>query len=417
VKNIFLSILILPAICSFAQNRDFETISGYKNAVGISSGYFFASNAINNRFALGYIKGEFIDDVRKKTVSDKLSDENHIVGGFQAEIRYERLNDTIFNLPRSFYSVSLKSQYHLNSTFSKDAFELFFRGNKSYAGKKANLSNFKYNQLVYQQVNFTFGHAYKFNTDKFTYTAGLSLTKGQKLYNIHAPKASIFTEINGEYLDLDADLNIHQSDSSKNEIISWNGTGASVNFSFSWKNQKNNSLNFSVDNFGFIQWNNQTAYIKSDTAFRFEGVDVSDLFLFSDSIKEVISLDSSLVEPYLSVREKKSYQTPLPARLNLSYRYMIGQGKMDVEAAVSYLFFAGYQLMENLSFSYTLNNTQRFSLICSYGGYSGFQAGFSYHAIIMKRWLLGMESNYLSSMLNPDKGCAQGAFVSLSAYF
>src|SRR5205085_255735 len=136
------------------------------------------------------------------------------------------------------YSVSVSGNYHVNSKFKKDAFEILFRGNKNYAGKMAHLGDFEYNLQYYQQLNFTFGHNYKWENNIFEYSVGLSLNKGQHLYSIKAPTATIFTEEHGEYIDLDADLEIHHSDSSSNHLNSWNGTGGSVDFSFSWKTPK-----------------------------------------------------------------------------------------------------------------------------------------------------------------------------------
>ena len=417
MKRIFPALFILITVNSFASDWIINPDSSFHHSIGFSTEYFFASNAITNRFAIGYFRGEFIDDARKNSVSKNLSPHNRFGSGFNTEIKFARLNKTIFNLPHSFYSVSLGNHYYINSTFKKDVFELYFRGNKSYAGKTADLGKFKYNQVIYQQLNFTFGHNFMGNENNFGYSAGLSFNKGQKLYKISASRASLFTEKNGEYLDLDANLKIHQSDSTKHDINDWNGTGCSADFSFFWNDQKNNKLKLTAVNFGFINWNNNTAHVVADTSLRFEGVDVAKLFLLSDSIKESISLDSSLVEPYLSAREKKSYLSPLPALLSLSYQYILKPGKMDLEAEINYLFFASYTLHESVAFSYTIKNIHRLSLKTTYGGYTGFQAGLAYSTLFLKNWMFTVQSDYLSSLVNPDKGHAQGAFVSLTAYF
>ncbi len=417
MKKIFLLIFTIITINSIASDWISNPDSSFHNSIGISTDYFFASNAITNRFALGYFNGEYIDDAKKNSVSKNLSSLNRFGSGFNNEFKFAQINSKIFNLPQSFYSVSLSNHYHINSTFKKDAFELYFRGNKSYAGIKADIGEFNYNQIFYQQLNLTFGHNFSVNENNFGYSAGLSLNKGQQLYKITASKASLFTEMNGEYLDLDANLEIHQSDSSKNKINHWNGTGASADFSFFLKNQRNNKLQLSAKNFGFINWNSNTAHVEADTSLRFEGVDVSDLFLFSDSIKETISLDSSLVEPYLSIREKKSYISPLPALLSISYQYILKPGKMDLEAEINYLFFAGYTLHESLSFNYSIKNNHRFSVKTSYGGYTGLQVGLAYSTLFLKNWFFTVKSDYLSGLINPDTGNAQGAFISLTSYF
>lgn len=417
MKKIFSPLFILITVNSIASDWIVKPDSSFKHSIGIVTDYYFASNSITNRFALSYYLGEFIDDSKKNSVSKNLSLLNRFGLGLNNEIKYIRHNKTIFNLPNSFFSISLSNHYHINSSFKKDLFELYFRGNKSYAGKKADLGEFIYNQIVYQKLNFIFGHNFNVNENNFGYSAGLSLNKGQKFNKISTSRASLFTETNGEYLDLNANLEIHQSDSLKNKIKDWNGTGCSIDFAFYWKNKKNNILKVTAANFGFIKWNNNSAHVFADTSFRFEGIDVSYLFLLTDSVKETVSLDSSLAEPYLSVREKKNYNTPLPALLSISYLYVLKPQKLNLEFEINYLFFAGYKLRESLALTYYINNINRLSLKTSFGGYTGFQTGLSYSTQFLKNWVFSIQSDYLTGLINPDKGKAQGAFVSLTSYF
>lgn len=395
----------------------FDRDSTFKNAFSLSNDYYFASNAITNEFALQYFQNGFIDNEMKSRVESNLEDHNRFGIDFITQLKYTSLNKTIFSLPNSFYSISLNNRYHVNSEFTSGAFKLYFKGNKEFRNKIVGLSDFKYNQVFYQQLNFTFGHKYKIDENKFGYAAGLSFNKGQKLYEISSDRASLFTENDGIYLDLDANLKIHQSDSSsESDLSAFNGAGASADLYWFWTNKKNNTLKISATNFGFINWNSQTAFISADTSFRFNGVDVTDLFLFSDSLRENISLDSSLVQPYLSAREKNSYFYMLPALVDVSYEYKLPH-EMSIEAGINYMFFAGYNLREYLTFTCEFYKHVDVSVRFSYGGYSDFNAGLGFSALILKRLRFTAQSDYLSSMLNPQSGTGQGAFVSLTGYF
>ena len=416
MKNIFLIIFSFLSINSIATDWEYYKVPPLRHSLGISSTYFFESDAITNRFALAYFRNEFLDNKKKDAVSNELSKLNHFGAGFINEIKYSKYNDTIFNLAHSFYSISIRDIYHLNCKFSKDAFELFFRGNKAYAGKNALLSDFIFNQIIYRQVNFTFGHEYKFDKDKFGFQAGLSLNFGRQLYRITSPKATLYTDINGEYLDLNADISIHRSDSSNNELSSLNGFGFSGDFSFFWKNERNNKLSISVENFGYIRWNNQSSFTHTDTTFRFEGIDISDVFLLKDSIHKTISLDSSLVEPYLTDKEKKNFSYNLPAMFKLTYRYILKPEKLDLEGEISYFSNTESSPQESLSLGYSFLKNQRFALKGTYGGFTGFRMGINCEFLILKRWMLTLQSDQLSGMFKSD-GNAQGAFLSLSAYF
>ena len=415
-KNILI-IFLLSNLNSPASNLISDRDSSGGKSFTIASDYYYASDAITNKFALTFYKNEFIDDALKNSVSENLSSQNHFGIGLKGEIKYYSGNKTIFNLSNSFFSVSINNRFHVNCSFKNDAFEIFFRGNKSYAGKTAMLGEFNYEQLLYQQINFTFGHIYKINENVFGYSGGISFNKGQKLYTITANRASLYTQSRGEYIDLDAGMEIYQSDSSNNGLSAWNGTGASTDFSFYWLDKKSNKLNLSINNFGFINWNDQTAYIKVDTSFRFTGVDATELFQFSDSVHETISLDSSLVEPYLTVREKKSHRTVLPSQLSLSYQYIITPERFNIEGTLDYLFFAESTIHESVTFTYLINNLNSISLITSNGGYTGFNLGLAFKTRFLKSFLLSVQSDYISSMLNQNNGQAQGAFVSLTTYF
>jgi hypothetical protein len=341
---------------------------------------------------------------------------NRLGAGFNTEFRYSQKTDSLFGLPNSFYSIGLINRYHINSIFKEHLFELYFRGNKQFAGDEVDMGSFLYNQVFYQQLNFTFGHIFNRNEDEYGWTIGLSLLKGQKFYRISSEEAELFTETHGDYLELDADISIHQSDSAGTKVTDINGIGGSLDFSFYWKDYNNNTLTFTAKNLGAIQWNNKSVYVHADTAFRFDGIDFSDIFDLSDTIETKISLDSSLVQPYLSIREKEKYLSAVPAYISLSYHHILNS-KINIEGEVGHLLFAGALPYQSASFHYTAANNHRFTLRVSNGSYYGLQAGLGYRVTILKRWVFQAQSDYLSSMLNSENGTAQGAFVSLTAYF
>ena len=146
-----------------AEDWIFVRDSTHKNSVNLSNEYFFASSAITNEFALRYFQNGFIDDEMKLRVSKNFEDQNRFGAEFNTQIKYSSLNKNLFSLPNSFYSISLSNRYHVNSNFTPGAFELYFRGNKELRNTTVELSDFKYNQVFYQQLNFTFGHKYMRN--------------------------------------------------------------------------------------------------------------------------------------------------------------------------------------------------------------------------------------------------------------
>ena len=382
----------------------------------MAGAFYYGSNAVSNSFAADYYLGRFIDDKAKEDVISNLKNSNRFGLSFDAFVSYTRRNDSVFSLRNSSYTFSIGTHYHIESRFNEDAFKLYFKGNKGFAGKTANVSDFTYNQLSWQYLNFTFGHEFKYGLNKYGYSAGIGFLKGQKLYRIETDRANIFTEEIGSYLDLDAHIKINQSDSGKNSLTDFNGAGFELNFSGFWTDKKRNTLSFSIDNMGMIFWNGNSAFVEADTSLRFEGIDISYLLDFRDTIRKTISVDSALVQPYLDKRVYKSYTSMLPSLIHVNYQYILRPGRIDAEAGINYLIFSEAIPQEYIRINYTLQQRHRMSLMMRYGGYSAFQAGLAYKLWFLDRWLftirgeLGWNDNFMATAY-------QATFLSLSAYF
>lgn len=411
----FLSAFLLLIIFKSNVTAKFLNDSTAVNIFTFQGGYEFGSNSISNDLAKTYFVNGFISDPMKDVVSKKLCHTNRFGVDVTANFQFQHRTDSLFGLKNSYYKIGFSDIFHLDSKFSKDAFELFFRGNKEYAGKTADLNDFELTQLRYQQINFSYGHQFYQGHDLMEWSAGLNLNKGQQLLSIVAPLASIYTDVYGEFLDLNAKMEIHSSDSSKTKFDAFNGFGPSINMAFKWTDYKKRELKLSVENFGFINWNENSTSVSTDTSFRFEGVDVSDLFEFKDSVLQTINLDSTLVQPYLTNRNRQSYVTLLPALMKLSYTIPLENYHLRIETAIQHLAFANALPMIYQNYVYRVNRHHAVGLKVSYGGYSGFHAGINYQWNF-NSWMLQLRSDQLDGFLMKN-GTAQGAFVSLSKYF
>jgi hypothetical protein len=417
VKKLLLLHFIFLSVSAAAQDTLIDILphAGWnRQEISVFTEYYFASNSITNGFAKTYFLNRFIDNDVKDLV--KLSDKNRIGGGFNYGIRYTSKSDSLFGMRESFFSIGFITRNHIDSKFNRDLFNVYFRGNKNYEDRTADLGDFIYRQYAFQRLDFTYGHQFKRGLNKFEWTAGLVLNKGQKFYRIESPKATLYTAPYGDYLDIDASLTMRQSDSAKKSWGAFNGLGLSTDMSFSWKDKNKNILAIKVSDLGFINWNDQTSYIHADSTFRYEGIDIGDLFDLSDSITETISVDSSLVEPFLVNRTKKNYTSILPGKINLSYLYILSPDRTDIEAGVEYMIEASYFPLAHSAIGYHVNQQNRIIVRIQYGGYSEFNAGLGYQLKLNTGWKFLLQSNYLTGILLKN-GTGQGAFVSLSKSF
>ena len=414
MKRIVFSLLSI-FIFQYALAGKYDGDSTVSNSISINTEYNLGSNAMTIDLITTYFQNGFIDEKMKDVVSDKLTSSNHFGAEFRYELNYRRKPDSLFGLKNSFYQIGLRDVYHFDGKFSPDVFELFFRGNKNYAGKKADLSDFEFKLLFYQQMYLMFGHSFKTGERTFGYTVGLNFNKGQQFSLIKARKASMYTSETGEYLDLNAEMEIRSNDSLKDDKLAFNGMGGSIDFSFKFTDKKKRDLELSVQNFGIIAWNNKSNYISADTSYRFEGVDISELFDFKDSVTNTISIDSSLTEPYLTHRSKESYTTMLPALVKLSYSIPLAKNKVVIETGIGYLLFANSKPMAWQNYQYNFNRSNSIGLSVRYGGYSGLGVGMNYE-LKFSGWKLQLRSDQITGFILKDE-TASGASVSLTRYF
>ena len=411
ISTLFLLVFIATNGVAVSWTDAPDTLHRFR--ISIDSDYFFASNSISNQFAKDYYQDKFITNSRKDEVSNSLSAFNRFGIQNNSRLSFSFKPTLLFGSPNSWLTLSLSDHYQISSQFKKDVFELYFRGNKLYEDKKADLSHFSFDQIHYQQFSVGFSHAFIKNEQAFSCYAGLSLTKGNTFLSIKAPSGSLYTAMDGDYIDLEADLNIRRNDSSSTHYNAWNGTGLASDFQFNWTDENKGQWSVSVMNLGFMNWSNKSTYIKADTSFRFNGVDVTDFFNFTDSVKTNVNLDSSLVQPYLTDRTTKKYTALLPGFFSINYRGKFGANTFFIFSADQY-WMSNYIPAVKFSPGYQLNH-HAFILMTRYGGYGQFFAGIGYE-YNYNGWNLGLKSEYLSSAFS-KKGKGQGAVFHFSKSF
>src|SRR5207247_2282393 len=130
----------------------------------------------------------------------KLKDNNRFGADFYTSLGCKMHCDSIFGLKDVFYKIELKDVSHVDASFSRDLFEVYFKGNKDFAGHTADFSNFNYNLLQYQELKFSLSKDYRNDSSSSVVTAGLSLVNGQHFYRIEAGRATLFTDSGGEFI-------------------------------------------------------------------------------------------------------------------------------------------------------------------------------------------------------------------------
>src|SRR5438045_4106419 len=132
----FLLLLIFSAsggsiFNSFAQTDfnladEFMLDTNATSKIILHSGYFFSSNVMTNEFAQKYAVNSFLTDEMKDGVTKNLESKNRLGAGYDANLFFVFHPDSV---QRNFSAfMGLRIRNHIDSRFSKDLFEMFFRG-------------------------------------------------------------------------------------------------------------------------------------------------------------------------------------------------------------------------------------------------------------------------------------------------
>ena len=418
MKRIFLLVPFFFFVLTLhAQQSNFLPEQGpEKNSFLITSDFFVASNSITYELAKTYFLKGFITNVMKDRVSKHLEDRNRLGGEFTTEMYFRHKSDSMFGSKNWSWFTGIKNIDHVNAVYSRDLFELYFRGNKNYAGKKADFSGFNYLLLKYQQVQFGLSKLFMNDSVTCEFGGAIGFNAGQQLQRIQSEKSDLFTEETGEYLDVNANVELHTSDSLHKDFGSFNGFGMSTDLFFRETFNKKLFFFIRISNLGFILWNSRSAEIKADTSFRFEGIEVNDLFSFADSVKSTIAVDSSFVQPFLTNRKYHTYTLFLPAKIELSYKQLVGHEHMRAGLGMIYFLHADYLPQLHMDFDYSWNKNM-FTINLTFGGYAPFGAGIFYEHHFNHGYMLKCGSNSINSWFDINNSRFQHVSAAISRNF
>jgi hypothetical protein len=349
-------------------------------------------------------------------VSKNLSDHNRFGGEFNIELYFKHHPDTLFGRTDLKWIIGIKDINQVHSSFTRDLFEVYFRGNKNYAGTTAELAPFNYRLLKYQQLQFGLSKSINKDSIRIEMGAAIGLNIGQQLIDIHSTRADLYTEDIGEYLDVNANIEIHRSDSAKTAFGSFNGAGSSVDLFFNETIKKKHFFFARISNLGFIQWNRNSTELTTDSSFRFEGVDVSKLFDFTDTIKSKVTLDSTVTQPFLSRRKYSSYTSFLPAKIEFTYLRTVGHRNMKIGAGANYMLSADYLPLVHLDWYYPFKNNLLVVNV-SYGGYTTFGTGLYFRHHFRDGTVISLGSNYMNALFHLDTSTSEDVRISIYRKF
>lgn len=417
--NRLFSLFLLIIIFSFRLQAQTSTLFGEnypdsKSCVGIDGNYFISSNAVTVKFQNSYLNNKFIDTSLKDASLNKMKDVNRLGSAYNAGLYYRHKTNKFLGIDSAAYFISIKDRSFFNSKFPADLFHLYFYGNKPFEGKTADVNNFNYRGMQWQQLQFGILKEIKKGNSVLSYAASISLLNGQYDLEIKTTKGSLYTQTDAEYVDMNLQLESKQSDTAHTSFGSNNGLGASADLELNYSVKDQYHLRFTVADLGFIAWNSKSFLFNVDTNYHFEGVIVNNLF---DSLYLDLKSEKDFKEDFKKDQQSKSFTTTLPFCFNLSYERTLIADKLTAGIGAKYVLNSDYKPLGYIMGNYFFNSKTQAGITLQYGGFGGFHAGVQVNKDFGKGFIVSAGSAFLDGYVAASSSTGQGAFLSLKKIF
>ncbi len=338
----------------------------------LSAGGQTQSTTIPAAFSNRFIDPGFIDDVLKTSVEDRFKGDNRFGAAFGYSASALFFPDSSAKANGSALQISAGTESLFALRFSNDAFSLAFRGNEDFAGQSANLSNSSFYALRY---NF-FRLSYRKRFETWGFEAGLQAMRGVSNSDVRLEEASLFTDTSGTFLDVRWKGRIRSSSPGANAWNNYPSAGAALNLRFIYTpvSQRKWFVEASLNDFGFIHWNNQTNDIQRDTSFRFTGLWFGDVITFNDTN---FVLGDSLLRRLRGNEEQASGMRLFPFRLHTAVSFELSarhNQRLMLEA--EYRALPGMRPQFTLGYNRQLGTHFELGIDAIYGGFGGLNSRF-----------------------------------------
>lgn len=418
---ITLYIALLAGISANAQIMDAIYSDDFpgdaKVRAGIHADYDLNSNALTNALVAKFYRGGYIDNDIKKVGFDELKNFNRVGGNYSYGIYAAIKPDSVFHKKHISFFLSVRDRLHVDARFPRDLFTLGFYGNAQFAGKTAYLTDFNLNLLRYQQLQVGMVSS---NLDSVArWGVAVSFLKGQEYLSVLANKAELFTSADGQYIDLNTELLMVKSDTSKSGYAAFNGGGASVDIFFEAPFETRLGparIRMSVSDIGMIRYNNETLRFKQDSLLHYSGIYINNLTNIQSSSGE--NIKDSIVNTIVP-NQKAKYSATLPAVLDVAYTTEISS-HFHLTEGMRHVFNANYGLLAYIKGNVYFNPHFMLSATIGYGGYGGYgrvNCGLGLYANFKNGIVVYAGSNNIEGYIARKTNLGQGVYVSLIKNF
>lgn len=391
--------------------------SGANHELNIYGNAFQSSDAVPLSVAVRILTDEPISTSQRDNMAKNIGAKNRYEDWLKTGLFYEGFskNDS---LGQTGWYAGFEYVNERQIFFPEDAFNLIFYGNADFEDDTLFFPSLVYQDLAYNRLRGGFSQTINGLSGIFSFHAGISLYQGIGNTYLNFQNTSIYTAIDGEYLDITYDTRIEQANPGAKKIGDLKGLGAGIDLGFQYQ-RANHILHLDIQEVGFIRWYQDQSLYFGDSAIRYEGLIIDDLFGGTSSPLTSIDIDSLADALGLRIGEG-DYGRNLPASFNLSYLNLPQSQGVFLGAGIRYRTVRGFIPEFSFSGGYRFRVGETGSTLLNarlaYGGLGGFQLGISnrwdfdhFFAVLEMRSILGFFA--------PEKIPGGALSISLGARF
>lgn len=395
-------------------NTEFINFENTGRSVSANAEFDVGSNGLQSAITNKLLFGGYIDQATK----DRALNHMHGYNQFGINLNYD-ISAFFGKKPKLTWLVGFKNQEVLNATYTKDAYELMFYGNKPFEGRTANLSNSNINALRFQELKF----GALFQRVDTTAKIGISLSflKGEQLLYVKTnSNSSLYTNSDGTELILQSNFDLALSDTStRKNVLSFNGVGASADIFFEtpYKSKigTQSVLTVNANNIGFIHWRNNSVQYSSDSTIKFDGYHVNSIFDLKDSTLKKINGDSVLRKA--TNARHQEFNTNIPTNLVIINKIYFGKKVFALSTGFRQIFHANYKPYFFMEPEYKfIKGRFTVNVHVGYGGYTRLNFGIGL-VYATQGWFFKLGSNSIQGYIAPKLAYGQGVFFSVAKKF
>lgn len=357
------------------------------------------SNSLEREMMDKLLFGGHIEGALIARQADRARDFMRLGGGYDANLRFWIMRDSIWHRKDWGWQVQLQSRAHLDVAMPTDLFRIAFQGNSpNYLDRTANFDETWADLAIYQK--FGLGLVHKPTQSGFV----LSAVNGQQFERLHLTQGALYTSASGDSLAVMGKGTWLRSDTSTLGFGTGNGIGVALDgvLNLPLKASKG-VVSIGVQDLGFVAWNDATQRAQIDTLWSFTGVDISQLI--NDSAQVWPQLDESLYSSNETGRRNRWLPGMVYTRLMHQVR-----SRDFVDVTLMFRPINAFVPQFSLGYHYRLPGSALIGANVTYGGYGAVRFGISAEKWFGDSWFASLAADDVYGLIS-QRGLGMSAAV------